>query len=296
MQLLWPSAHFCPLHHRARNRGHRPRSRIPRLPRQCDGWAQSHGYSTNCTRSSGAAHPKIWNRDYHLASPNKMFTLLAVILSAQTALAATTPFMNLAMRQSVTPTAACVDACTPLSDAITAAGPTVGDLCTSTIVNAFAECYDCLVAGGTVIQDIAQETVNDYVEGCTAEGFPVSGATVSGSSSEGDSGTSGTTTAGESTSTTTASGGSSEGDSETSGITTAGESTSTTASGGSTGSSNGSSSSSSNSGSSSGGKSSSSSGGGLGGGFKSSHAVHTSVGYLTAVLMFGLSVVLLQNS
>ncbi|KAF7342548.1 hypothetical protein MSAN_02011000 [Mycena sanguinolenta] len=114
-----------------------------------------------------------------------MFAILTLVLGAQTALAAVRPSTNLLARQSVTPTDACIDACTPLTNALAAAGTTLGDLCTSTIVNAYAECYDCLVEGGTVTQDEAQDAVNDYVEGCTDGGFPVSGATVSGSSSGG---------------------------------------------------------------------------------------------------------------
>ncbi|KAJ7200922.1 hypothetical protein B0H12DRAFT_1081096 [Mycena haematopus] len=211
-----------------------------------------------------------------------MLTILTFVLSAQTALAATTPFINLIARQSLTPTAACVNACTPLANAVDAGdASTIGSLCTNTVVNDYAECYDCLIAGGAVSQAIAQDTVNDYVDNCNTAGYPVSGATVSGSSSGGsDSGTSVAEPGGSETE-------------------TAGESTSTAPpTGSSGGSSSGSSSSSgSNSGSSSSNKGSSGGGGGLGSGsgFKFNSAVHANVGYLTVFCMSGLSAILLQN-
>ncbi|KAJ7503821.1 hypothetical protein B0H11DRAFT_2273897 [Mycena galericulata] len=135
-----------------------------------------------------------------------------VAFAVPAAFAASTPTRNLAPRQSLTPTAGCVSACTPLGHALEAADAdtSLGALCTSAIVNDYASCYDCLVASDTVTQEDAQAAVDDYAQGCTEEGFSVSSATVSGNSSGGGSGGSDTNTAAGS-STTSASTGSSSG-------------------------------------------------------------------------------------
>ncbi|KAJ7743909.1 hypothetical protein DFH07DRAFT_963921 [Mycena maculata] len=132
-----------------------------------------------------------------------MLALLPVMLAVQTTLASPSRVQNILPRQSLTPTAGCVDACTPLENALSSA-TTLASLCTSAVINGYAECYDCLVAAGAVAQDAAQDTVDDYVSGCDDEGFTVNGATVSAGS---DSGSTATSLGGGSETTSTSLGG-----------------------------------------------------------------------------------------
>ncbi|KAJ7323881.1 hypothetical protein DFH08DRAFT_1085286 [Mycena albidolilacea] len=224
-----------------------------------------------------------------------MLAIVTFILGAQAVFAATTPFTNALKRQTLIPTDGCVSACTPLENATSAF--TLAELCTSAVVNDYAQCYDCLVLVGVETQTSAQEVVDAYVANCKAGGVPVNGATVSGSSG----GSSGTSTTQRGAASGTASAGSST---STSTTTTTGSSSGGSSSGSSSDSSGGSSSSSSgNSGSSSGdadsddGDSGGSSGSGLGSGsgFKSNSGMQLSAAYLVVSMSFAFSAVLLQS-
>ncbi|KAF8209169.1 hypothetical protein K438DRAFT_1960901 [Mycena galopus ATCC 62051] len=145
-----------------------------------------------------------------------MFAIITLALTAQTdfvVFAAASPFLNILARQSITPTEACESACTPLGNALTAGDPTAatGGLCTSAVVNGYIQCYDCLVAGGSLTQAIAQNAVNDYVAGCNEEGYTVSGGTVTPSSSSGSSDSSSSSSSRDSGSSSSNSGSSSGG-------------------------------------------------------------------------------------
>ncbi|KAJ7157719.1 hypothetical protein C8R43DRAFT_949074 [Mycena crocata] len=207
-----------------------------------------------------------------------MLALLPIILAAQTVFAATTPNNVLFARQTLTPSAGCLNACTSLENAVTSADGTLNSLCTNTIVSAYADCYECMVSTGYVTQALAQQAVDTYVSSCKTAGFPVTGATVSGSggvvddSSSSVRGGSATATGAGSTQTTGSSGSSSSGSSG----------SSSSGSSGSSGDTNGS--------------SSSSSGGDAPSGFKLTGGAGTNAAHLPgAISVLVLSALLLRN-
>ncbi|KAJ7119912.1 hypothetical protein C8R43DRAFT_84342 [Mycena crocata] len=86
----------------------------------------------------------------------------------------------------------CTAPCQALADSLNAGNS--GDLaaiCTNTVVNNYATCYNCEVKFAGMTEDSAQEAVDAYVAGCKAGGSPVNGITVSGAGSAAAGGTGG---------------------------------------------------------------------------------------------------------
>ncbi|KAJ7031459.1 hypothetical protein C8F04DRAFT_1110321 [Mycena alexandri] len=104
---------------------------------------------------------------------------LRLLLAAQFAFAATIPVFTLLARQELTPSAGCVSSCTVVEEPATAGNTSLATLCTSAVVNAYAQCYSCMVGAAVFPQDVAQEIVDGYASDCSGAGFPVSTATVS---------------------------------------------------------------------------------------------------------------------
>ncbi|KAJ7249799.1 hypothetical protein B0H12DRAFT_690878 [Mycena haematopus] len=80
----------------------------------------------------------------------------------------------------------CTTPCTALSDAVTAASPGgLASLCTSAIVNDYANCYSCEVKVAGMTQTDAQETIDGFVQGCNAGNHHVDDVTISADGSVG---------------------------------------------------------------------------------------------------------------
>ncbi|KAJ7479141.1 hypothetical protein FB451DRAFT_1556818 [Mycena latifolia] len=83
----------------------------------------------------------------------------------------------------------CGTPCDALSAAISADGDDdLVALCTNTVGADYQACYSCHVTAGDLTQQEAQDTVDAFTQGCSADGHPVNAITISadGSSTGGD--------------------------------------------------------------------------------------------------------------
>ncbi|KAJ6556147.1 hypothetical protein B0H19DRAFT_1262246 [Mycena capillaripes] len=80
-------------------------------------------------------------------------------------------------RQTV---ADCTAPCDALSDSLSAGSAGgLAAICTNTVVNNYAACYNCETKISGMTQESAQQAVDAYVSSCKAGGHPVNGVTIS---------------------------------------------------------------------------------------------------------------------
>ncbi|KAJ6596075.1 hypothetical protein B0H10DRAFT_1960242 [Mycena sp. CBHHK59/15] len=101
----------------------------------------------------------------------------------------------LLVRQTLTPSAGCVSACTTFAkDGLLFAG-SLSAICSSTFLDAYAQCYDCMVGADLIMQTVAQDIIDSASllhRICALIGHTVSSVTITGSST----GSNGTTATG----------------------------------------------------------------------------------------------------
>ncbi|KAJ6622515.1 hypothetical protein B0H10DRAFT_2214166 [Mycena sp. CBHHK59/15] len=56
-------------------------------------------------------------------------------------------------------------------------------ICSQTVVGDYSSCYGCSVSAGTITQADAQQTLDEFIAGCKAAGFPVNDMTITGDGS-----------------------------------------------------------------------------------------------------------------
>ncbi|KAF7319204.1 hypothetical protein HMN09_00257100 [Mycena chlorophos] len=77
----------------------------------------------------------------------------------------------LAPRQSIPSTTSCLSACTAINTDATNDAGNLSALCSTSVLNDYATCYDCLVGAGASTADEAQEVVDGYVQACVDAGY-----------------------------------------------------------------------------------------------------------------------------
>nr|GAT57308.1 predicted protein [Mycena chlorophos] len=77
----------------------------------------------------------------------------------------------LAPRQSIPSTTSCLSACTAINTDATNDAGNLSALCSTSVLNDYATCYDCLVSAGASTADEAQEVVDGYVQACVDAGY-----------------------------------------------------------------------------------------------------------------------------
>ncbi|KAJ6552788.1 hypothetical protein B0H19DRAFT_1377602 [Mycena capillaripes] len=88
----------------------------------------------------------------------------------------------LLVRQTLTPNAGCVSACTTFAKDGQLFAGSVSALCSSTLVDTSAQCYDCMVGADLITQTVAQDSIDDYIHTCALLGFAINSVTITSSS------------------------------------------------------------------------------------------------------------------
>ncbi|KAF7366088.1 hypothetical protein MVEN_00485100 [Mycena venus] len=118
-----------------------------------------------------------------------MLAVLALLVRISIALAAS-PALDenraaLLARQTPTPDAGCVSACTTYAKDGQLFAGSVSALCSSTLVGASAQCFDCMVGANLITQTVAQDSIDDYIHICALLGFAINSVTITSSSTGG---------------------------------------------------------------------------------------------------------------
>ncbi|KAJ7729438.1 hypothetical protein B0H16DRAFT_1734191 [Mycena metata] len=82
----------------------------------------------------------------------------------------------------VTPDAGCVSACTTFAKDGQLFAGSVSALCSSTLVDASAQCFGCMVGADLITQTVAQNSIDDYIHICALLGFAINSVTITASS------------------------------------------------------------------------------------------------------------------
>ncbi|KAJ7899701.1 hypothetical protein B0H13DRAFT_2336958 [Mycena leptocephala] len=77
----------------------------------------------------------------------------------------------------------CDTPCSALSSATSASDGSLTSVCTSTMVNNLAQCYDCEVKVAAITQEKGQANLDQFIAGCKAGGLPVDSVTISAANS-----------------------------------------------------------------------------------------------------------------
>ncbi|KAJ7920470.1 hypothetical protein B0H13DRAFT_1867548 [Mycena leptocephala] len=115
-----------------------------------------------------------------------MLTALPLLVGLSVALAASPAADEnraaLLVRQTLTPNSGCVSACTTFAKDGQLFAGSVSALCSSTLVDASAQCYDCMVGADLITQTVAQDSIDDYIHSCALLGFAINSVTITSSS------------------------------------------------------------------------------------------------------------------
>ncbi|KAF7292650.1 hypothetical protein MIND_01163000 [Mycena indigotica] len=75
----------------------------------------------------------------------------------------------------------CGSACADVDQAVLAANSKLSEMCTTGIVDGYAQCYNCMISNGVMTKEGAQAILDNYVRACTSAGFSLRPTTLDGS-------------------------------------------------------------------------------------------------------------------
>ncbi|KAJ7203065.1 hypothetical protein GGX14DRAFT_462042 [Mycena pura] len=116
-----------------------------------------------------------------------MFAVLLVLAGVSVTLAASLASdenpVAILVRQ--TPDSDCVSSCTTYAKDGQLFAGSVSALCSSTLVGASAQCFDCMVGADLITQTVAQGSIDDFIHTCARLGFAINSVTITSSSNGG---------------------------------------------------------------------------------------------------------------